>query len=153
MRTAVLVAAVALVCALTPAAATRASAGRFHGVVYDRDVSQAPAATQDAQFALMRKTGVRSVRSVFSWAAVRPAAGQPPNFADTDALVARAARNDVEILPIVMYAPGWARLTPDNAGSPPRDDADYPVFLDALVGRYGPNGSFWPEHPDVPKRP
>jgi polysaccharide biosynthesis protein PslG len=153
MRTAVLVAAVAIVCALVPAASTHASAGRFYGVVYDRDVSQAPAAIQDAQFALMRRTGVRSVRSVFSWAAIQPDAGQPPNFADTDALVARAARNDVEILPIVMYAPVWARSSADDPASPPRSNDDYVAFLNALVARYGPSGSFWAEHSDVPKRP
>jgi hypothetical protein len=121
--------------------------------VLDRDVATAAPATQDSQFALMRRTGVRTVRRVFSWAAMQPEQAQAPDFADTDALVGRAARNDIEILPIVMYAPAWARLNPDDAASPPRDSADYTAFLDALVARYGPSGSFWTAHPDVPKRP
>jgi hypothetical protein len=151
MRIAALVVAVAAVCALaTPAGATSA---RFFGVVYDRDVSVASPATQDAQFAVMKKTGVRTVRSVFSWADAQPNAGQPPDLANTDALVARAARNDIEILPIVMYAPPWARLTADDMASPPRSNDDYVAFLDALVNRYGPNGSLWAEHPEIPKRP
>ena len=151
MRIAALVAAVAAVCvAVSPA---EAATSRFFGVVYDRDVMTASPAIQDQQFAKMKSVGVRTVRRVFSWNDAQPTEGQAPNFADTDALVARAARNDIEVLPIVMYAPAWARASADDAASPPRDSADYVAFLDALVARYGPAGSFWAEHPDVPKRP
>src|SRR5436190_7090644 len=150
-RIAPFVAAVAAVAALaTPASA---APGRFFGVVYDRDVTEASAATQDAQFALMHKTGVKTLRRVFSWAAAQPDPAQPPNLAETDALVTRAARNDIEILPIVMYAPAWARQSGDDLASPPRSNDDYVAFLNALVARYGPGGSFWPEHADVPKHP
>jgi hypothetical protein len=149
MRIAVLIAAAAAVCAL----AAPAQAARFYGVVLDREVSDASVAVQDQQFALMRKNGVETVRRVFSWAAAQPDQTQPPNFADTDALVGRAARNGIEILPIVMYAPAWARQSVDDPASPPRDNADYVAFLNALVARYGPHGSFWTEHPEVPKRP
>jgi hypothetical protein len=152
MRPAALAAAVASACALATAPATAATT-RFYGVVYDRDVATASAAVQDQQFALMESSGVRTVRRVFSWAEAQPDEGQPPNFADTDALVARAARNDIEILPIVMYTPTWARMSADDDASPPRANGDYVAFLDALVARYGPSGSFWTEHPDVPKRP
>src|SRR3954447_8668025 len=98
MRFAALMAAVVCICAV--AAPAEAASARFFGVVYDRDVAVAPAATQDAQFKLMRKSGVRTVRKVVSWAEAQPTEGQPPSFADTDTLVARAARNDIEILPI-----------------------------------------------------
>ena len=138
---------------LVAAAPAAGASKRFFGVVYDRDVSTASAAVQDQQFAVMRKNGVRTVRRVFSWAAAQPTEGQPPDFAETDALVARAARNDIEILPIVMYAPPWARLTSDDVASPPRSSDDYVAFLNALVARYGPNGSFWGEHPEIAKRP
>jgi hypothetical protein len=148
---AALVAVVAAIGVATTQA--QAAPGRFFGVVYDRDVAAAPAATQDAQFALMRKTGVRTARLVFSWDEAQPAQDQPPNFAATDAVVARAARNDIEVLPIVMYAPAWARIDPGDPASSPRNPGDYAAFLDALVGRYGPNGAFWSEHPEIPRRP
>jgi hypothetical protein len=151
MRPAALVAVVAAIAALaTPASAT---SGRFFGVVYDRDVDSAPAAVQDQQFDAMRKSGVRTVRRVFSWAAAQPDPAQPPNLSETDALVSRAARNDIEILPIVMYAPPWARQSADDTASPPRNNDDYVAFLNTLVARYGPSGSFWAEHAEVPKRP
>jgi hypothetical protein len=146
----ILVAAVCA-CVITPPA--EAASKRFFGVVYDRDVSVASAAVQDKQFKLMHKTGVRSARKVFSWADAQPSPDLPPNFADTDALMTRAARNDVELLPIVMYAPAWARLNADDPASRPRDPADYVGFLNALVARYGPKGSFWADHPELPKRP
>ena len=151
MRSAALLAAVAAACAL--AAPANAASGRFYGVVYDRDISGAPAAIQDQQFALMRESGVTTVRRVFSWAAAQPEQGQPPDFADTDALVARAARNDIQILPIVMYAPVWARMNADDPASPPAADGDYVAFLKALVARYGPKGGFWSEHTEIPRRP
>src|SRR5436190_4012105 len=151
MKVAPLIAVVAAASVL--AVPAQAAPRRFFGVVYDREVSVSSSATQDAQFTVMRKNGVGTVRSVFSWAAMQPAADQPPNFADTDALVARAARNDIEILPIVMYAPAWARLFPRKAASPPRSPGDYVAFLNALVARYGPSGSFWAEHGDIPIRP
>jgi hypothetical protein len=153
MRIAFLVAAVAVAAAFALAMPAVAAPSRFFGVVYDRDVTVAGPTTQDSQFTLMRKAGVRTVRSVFSWAAAQPSADQPPNFTATDALVARAARNNIEILPIVMYAPAWARIDPSNDASSPRNVDDYVAFLNALVGRYGPNGSFWTEQPGVPRRP
>jgi hypothetical protein len=144
---------VSLIGALALAPAAGAASSRFHGVVFDRAVSEASAKVQDAQFALMRRSGVRSVRRVFQWSAAQPVQGQPPNFADTDAFVARAARNDIDVLPIVMYAPQWARSDPDHFASPPKDPDDYVAFAVALVQRYGPQGSFWTEHPEIPKRP
>lgn len=150
MRIAALVAAV---CVCATAATADAASSRFFGVVYDRDVAAASPQIQDHQYALMRKSGVRTVRRVFSWAAAQPSQGAPPDFQALDAEVARASRNDIQILPIVMYAPAWARLDPANDASSPRDDADYASFLTALVARYGPSGSFWTANPTLPKRP
>ena len=156
IRSASLIAVVASLAATASLAAapTQAAAQqRFFGVVFDRDVSSAPAATQDAQFRKMRATGVRTVRRVFSWAEAQPAQDQPPSFAATDALVARAALNDIEILPIVMYAPAWARTDPNTFASPPANPSDYTAYLVQLVQRYGPNGTFWTDHTEIPERP
>lgn len=125
----------------------------FYGVVWDRGVAEAPAAVQDSQWGTMAASGVESVRTVFSWASAQPEAGEPASFVATDALVRRAAERRIALLPIVMYAPRWARSDPGLAASPPRDPADYAAFVRSLVGRYGPAGSFWVENPTLPKRP
>ena len=125
----------------------------FYGMVYDRDVAEAAPAVQDKQWDAMAVAGVESARTVFSWARAQPEAGQPPSFAHTDAIVARAAARRIAPLPVVMYAPAWARTDMEVDASPPREAGDYVGYLRALIGRYGPAGSFWAEHPELPRRP
>jgi hypothetical protein len=77
----------------------------------------------------------------------------PTDFRTIDRLVLAAARARLQVHPVVITAPHWARLHPSREFSPPRDPAEYASFAALLVGRYGPNGTFWAEHPDVPARP
>ncbi len=64
-----------------------------------------------------------------------------------------AAVHGVDLLPVVLYAPAWARERAGNEASPPRDPADYTRFLAVLIQRYGPAGTYWADHPEVPRRP
>ena len=140
------------VLAIAPAAQARVPE-RFFGAMWDREAIRAPEAAQDQQWALMAASGVRTVRTVFWWSKAEFSAGQPYDFSETDAVVARAARNDIELLPLVMTTPEWARLVPGEYGSPPKHVSDYTAYLRALVLRYGPAGSFWDQHPELPRRP
>jgi hypothetical protein len=101
----------------------------------------------------MASSGVEAVRTSFSWTEAQGQAGQPFDFGRTDADVRRAAGHGLALLPVVQYAPRWARAYPSRPTSPPRREAGYAAFLTALVGRYGPSGSFWAENPTVPKLP
>ncbi|HEY6781484.1 MAG TPA: hypothetical protein VI111_11040 [Thermoleophilaceae bacterium] len=136
-----------------PASATAAASPRFFGVSYDRAAANASAPLQTEQFRTMHEAGVGAVRTVFSWAHAQPERGGPVDFERTDALVADATAADVELLPIVMYAPPWARARPSRFASPPRDAGAYAHYLSQLMGRYGSGGSFWAEHPELPARP
>jgi hypothetical protein len=127
----------------------------------------------DQQLGLMVTSGVQSMRVAFSWAGAQPyaraadvpaaesaqytdVAGVPTNFAGTDAIVGAAARHGLSILPTVLYAPSWdARAnTNDKGGIPePRSDGPYAAYLTALIGRYGPHGSFWAQNPSIPRVP
>jgi hypothetical protein len=127
----------------------------------------------DQQLNLMVASGVQSIRVAFSWAAAQPYAssaavpaadspkftevgGVPTDFAATDAIVAAAAARRLSILPTVLYAPSWAahRNTSPNGGiAQPRSDGAYAAYLTALIGRYGPRGSFWAQNPSVPRMP
>jgi hypothetical protein len=149
---AVLVAAV--LCAAAPAAAKRDVGPRFYGVNWDADIrNRAPQDLQDAEWGRMRPAGVESTRTMFSWNDAQFRSAQTTDFSKIDAVVARAASNRVDLLPIVMETPRWARQNPDSFHSPPKNPDDYSAFLTALVGRYGPNGAFWAEHPELPKTP
>jgi hypothetical protein len=144
-----------LLLALTPAAqgAPRSVPQGFYGAVWDREVVDAPPAVQDAQWARMASAGVESVRAVFSWSDAQPDPLRPPSFESTDQLVALASAHGIRLLPVVIYAPPWARKFPGRGASPPARPGDYAAYLRALVARYGPTGSFWTERPDLPRRP
>lgn len=145
----------ALLLAVAPAAeaAKRRVPQGFFGAMYDRGVATAPEGDQDEQNALMARSGVESGRAVFSWAAAQPQPGVPPDLSETDALVARMTRRGIRVLPVVINTPPWARRYPDDDASPPLDPGNYASYLQALIARYGPAGSFWAEHPELKKRP
>jgi hypothetical protein len=147
-----LVAALALTGALPAEAARRHAPKGFYGVMWNRAGSEAPPTEHDTEFALMARSGVETVRTVFSWAGAQPEPGAT-SFADTDRQVTLAAFHRLELLPVVIYTPGWAADYPDKLGSPPKAPSDYAAYLTQLVGRYGPKGSFWIEHPELPKVP
>jgi hypothetical protein len=50
-------------------------------------------------------------------------------------------------------APDWNARHPGNFNSPPKGTDHYSRFAAALVRRYGPNGRFWTERPELAKRP
>jgi hypothetical protein len=146
--------AVALLGAVPAAEAAKRKVPRgFYGVMWDRAATAAQPADLEAQWSLMAQSGVESARTVFSWAAAQPFEGAAPDFSATDRVVALAASHNVELLPIVQDTPGWAARSPGRIGSPPKNTSAYTAFLRALVLRYGPDGAFWEERPDLPRRP
>jgi hypothetical protein len=148
------VAALAALLLASPLAQARSVPLGFYGVMYDHGITRAPSDVQDAQWDLMASSGVESVRTVFSWAEAQPdGRGSAISFADTDPVVRRAALRNVSVLPIVFYAPPWARAYRGRFTSPPKQRSDYVTYLAALVERYGPEGTFWTENPDLPKLP
>jgi hypothetical protein len=127
----------------------------------------------DREAATMARAGVESLRVPFYWSQMQayppsPAAsvavakgggpyrvvhGVPTSFATSDRIVEAAARHGISILPVVLGAPGWAARHSGRINSPPAATAPYTGFVRDLVERYGPNGSFWTDHPGVPRRP
>ena len=152
MKTIALAALAALLLTAPAAdAAARKVPSAFSGVMLDGGAENDPAEVQDAQMALMARSGVESVRTVFSWRDIQPLENGPFDFARTDALVGTAARHGLVVLPVMLYAPTWARAFPRDGGSPPLTEP-YQGFLRASIRRYGTGGSFWRENPAVPRR-
>src|SRR2546430_8880743 len=93
-------------------------------------------------------SGVESARVQFWWRDAQPKKSGPTNYSATDAYVALAADHGIELLPIVIGAPRWARSN-DKPFSPPNRGA-YAKYLVKLVERYGANGKFWKKYPNIP---
>src|SRR4051794_21738798 len=104
------------------------------------------------EFDLMKTTGVETVRMAMPWSDMEPSPGAI-SFAQTDTIVGQAAVHGFKVLPTVTFAPAWAARHPGNSNSPPEGTTNYANFLSAAVKRYGPGGSYWAEHPEVPNRP
>jgi hypothetical protein len=111
-----------------------------------------PGAPIASEVKVMADSGVTALRVPFYWHHVEPSKGKF-DFSDTDPFVAAAARNHIELLPIVLRTPSWAAAHPKLANSPPAGTANYAAYLTTLIKRYGPDGTFWSAHPDVPKQP
>lgn len=105
------------------------------------------------EWPLMARNGVSSVRVAFYWTQGQRLGPGAVDFGAYDPIVLAAAGSGLGVLPVVFSTPRWARADPEDAAAPPRDPADYASFLTALVGRYGPNGSLWAEHPELAPRP
>jgi hypothetical protein len=108
----------------------------------------------------MAKTGARTVRMHLNWPGLQTnvecteKAPEAPNYnwKETDNRVRLAAERGVRFLPVVYgNACGDNHAFPDLATGP-----EYPQwlnFVDALVRRYGHNGAFWAENPDLTALP
>jgi Glycosyl hydrolase catalytic core len=151
LRAAALAIALSLAWAAPAAAAIPKVPRDWLGVAADGPLIDAPEA-HAGEWPLIARSGAAGVRVAFYWTRGQPTPGAI-DFAAYDAPVLAAAREGLEVLPVVFATPEWARLVPGAAGSPPRDPVDYGRFLAALVGRYGPRGSLWAEHPEVQRRP
>lgn len=124
------------------------------GVVAGSQVVQRPDLAP-SQIRLMARSGVETLKGEFSWARMEPEKGTY-NWAETDMLVAAAAKYHMDVVPTVEGSPLWARRRkphdPEEVVEPkrPRDCAR---FMTALVERYGPDGTFWSDHPEITKKP
>ena len=139
------------------ASAAHALPAGFWGVVPQSHLS-------NEQFQRLGGGGVESIRIPIGWGSVQTTQGGEFNWAGFDSLIEESAKAGIKVLPFLSGAPKWAvpeKTVPGAGGL--KAPARLPVsgaartgwiaFLTAAVARYGPTGSFWAEHPGVPKRP
>lgn len=147
--------AVATVCGAFASVAQALPAG-FWGVVPQSSLSA-------DKFQRLSRGGVESIRIPVGWGSVQQTQGGPFDWSGFDNQVEEAAKAGIKVLPFLSGAPEWAvpwKNVPGAGGL--KAPAYLPVkgaartgwaaFLTAAVARYGPAGSFWSEHPGVPKR-
>ena len=99
-------------------------------------------------FAKMRSTGVDVLRVFIVFPDVKPV---PPvanyDFSGLDKLIGDAARQRIRALPFIVGAPSWV---PHGSQDPPKAWSE---FVAAAVARYGSDGTFWSDHPQIPRVP
>jgi hypothetical protein len=148
LSAALVIVLLALAAPASASAAERRVPPGWLGVTADGPLSP----TDDAEWDLIAGAGVETVRASFRWFRLQPDR-QTYDFTTADAVVAAAARRGIVVQPVVEQAPSWAATRPGDTSSAPRDPAAVQAFLVTLVGRYGPAGSFWAEHPELPRLP
>jgi hypothetical protein len=117
----------------------------------------------DQQAAQIARLDVGFVRSAFDWALVEPNApvgGQHYyDFSGIDGWVGTLARHHLRWLVTVKGGPvpDWAAspsaVKECDRNAPPDGTDDYAALMDALARRYGREGSFWDDHPELPYEP
>jgi hypothetical protein len=118
----------------------------FYGVISAEPLPGA------SELARMGRGRVGTLRINLAWGSVQSGPGAGYDWSHYDDVVGSAAKNGIRILPTVYSSPTWAEPTPEY----PPLGARLPEFEDfarAAVRRYGSDGSFWRDHPDLPKLP
>lgn len=114
------------------------------------------------QYQRVHRGGVDSIRIPINWGAVQASEGAPFDWSATDSQISEAARTGIDVLPFLAGVPAWAERQVSVGGGVQvpatlpvagRAKAGWIAFCQAAVARYGPSGSFWSEHSDVPFRP
>ncbi|MFL5870443.1 MAG: glycosyl hydrolase [Solirubrobacterales bacterium] len=154
-RVAICAALAAFLCAL-PSTAYAGPPRSFFGVA-----PQAPLSVDD--LARMHKAGLGTLRTAFLWNQVDGGSqGAEPNWQSTDGIVIAAAEAHISLLPVLYGTPTWVAGLDGNACYPvcgayapqsPAAVAEWERFVGEVVDRYGPNGSFWDLHPELPRTP
>jgi hypothetical protein len=158
-----------LALAAAPAQARSVPPG-FVGMVLEGPALDPKVTDLGHEMDLMVRSGVESIRAVFpwsgaqpygSWAQVPPAKaaryrdvnGIPTDFDYSDRIVGNAAMHGLSVLPVIWEAPSWGARVPGDQASPPKTPDELAQYAAALVGRYGPNGTFWTDYPSLPRIP
>jgi hypothetical protein len=151
-------------------AATPKVPSTFMGAVADGPLLLNDKVDFDGELDAMVTGGVQTTRTVFNWAGAQPyrtvdevpaaeranyrdEGGVPTDWREIDRLVTASAQRHLALQPVVVVAPMWASRHPGEFSSPPSDFKAYASFAAATARRYGPGGSFWTEHPELPAQP
>ena len=103
----------------------------------------------------VRAAGAGLLRQTFDWKRIERAPGRY-DLSFYDGYVAELARRRLRVLPILFNPPPFRSSAPRNpvrGTYPPGRPADMGAFGAVLARRYGPGGSFWREHPELPRLP
>jgi len=138
--------------AAAPVTQAKSVSRDFVGITAE-DVFAGDAGYRGQNLGAQAALGIGLLRQTFDWARIETAPGQY-DLSYHDEYVAAAASHGITILPILFRTPQFhAGRTSGRAACPPRSNASLAAFAQALVRRYGPNGTLWAERPGLAKLP
>lgn len=102
----------------------------------------------EQDFARMKAGGVATYRTPLYWSNVEYERGTYNwDRSQIDEAISRAAKAGVDVMPFIWGTPLWMKGSEQNLPvDTPEERQAWADFLKAVVGRYGPGGSFWDEH-------
>jgi polysaccharide biosynthesis protein PslG len=107
---------------------------------------------REKTFADLAASGVRLVRQPFNWSTIELSSNRY-ELGPYDRFVIAAARHRIRVMPILFDAPRFRERAATTGNPPPRSFRDMVSFAQVLWWRYGPKGSLWRQHPDLPEMP
>jgi hypothetical protein len=123
---------------------TRHSVNRSPGFVVGLNASVAGWANMSPRLSqILSESGTKWLREDFEWSEIEPQPGTF-DFSRFDQYMLLTAQHGAHVLPLLFDTPSWAGPTEDAI---PADPSAYAAYVAAVVGRYGPHGSFWAQHP------
>lgn len=144
---------------IAPDAAARSFGPDFWGVSTPFLADGTPPDARERHLARIHRMGAGAARIAFSWAEVEP---MPPrrayrgyNWRGLDNRIANLAGHRLRAYAVLNDAPHWAREPGARYFGPPREQyiSHFAGFAAEAALRYGPGGTFWAEHPNLPYMP
>jgi hypothetical protein len=141
-----------------PASGVAAATGNdgFFGV-NPGDLFKLPQSAWDTHLSAIAADGVQVVRMGAWWSDLEPG---PPvdgqhrySWSEIDQQVAALARNGLRWEPLLCFSATWGSKIDGDYTAAPAGADNFAAFAGALAKRYGPDGSFWHEHPALPALP
>ena len=117
------------------------------------------------EVARMAEGNIGTLRILVNWPSVDPtSAPDDYDWSAIDTVAGQAAAEDIELLPFVFGTPIWVAQDLDHqdcedaecglfAPRGPEAIAAWRTFIADFTGRYGPDGAFWKENPELEERP
>jgi hypothetical protein len=145
---------VVALCAIAPTAAS-AQPNPFVGTVSDETFESLGYMYQPGSIDQIAAAGVGTLRQTFDWQYL--AGNGQVNWNILDHYIGGAAQHGIKILPVLFDAPTNITTMPPSGALrgfyPPADPSALGAYAAQLAARYGSNGSFWTENPNLPRRP
>ncbi len=145
-----------VLCALVVAFAFAAAAPQADARVPKRFFGANALYPTPGDFGSMERSGIGTYRFVIYWQGAQSEPHGAYNWGQADRQIYPAIAAGLRPLPVLLGTPPFIGDDPSHLTPPIRTKLarhEWARFVEAAVDRYRPGGSFWTDHPELPKLP